>query len=169
MADLTYNLYRDGEKIASELGEKTYTDTGLEPNTTYKYQVSAENEFGESELSAEVNVTTSKSPVSSIELDEDEVVLTPDETVNLTATINPETAEQSVEWDSDNTDVATVEDGLVTAVGEGEAVITVSSTANPEQSATCTVTVADDGDAPEDVEGLRSTDTTDESTTLNWD
>lgn len=47
----TYNIYRNDEKIASGLTEKAFTDTDLEPNTEYKYQVSAENEYGESELS----------------------------------------------------------------------------------------------------------------------
>lgn len=54
----TYNVYRNDEKIASGLTEKTFTDTGLEPNTEYKYRVSAENEYGESELSDPIMVKT---------------------------------------------------------------------------------------------------------------
>lgn len=54
----TYNVYRDGEKIASKLTETKYTDTDLTPDTTYEYQISAENEFGESDLTAAVSVTT---------------------------------------------------------------------------------------------------------------
>lgn len=54
----TYNVYRDGEKIKSGLTAKSYTDTGLKPNTTYEYQVSAQNEFGESELSSPISVKT---------------------------------------------------------------------------------------------------------------
>lgn len=55
---LTYNVYRDDEKVASGLEEKTYKDTGLKANTEYKYQVSAENEHGESELSEPLVVKT---------------------------------------------------------------------------------------------------------------
>lgn len=62
MKDVTYNVYRDGVKIASGIKDTVYTDTGLEPNTTYTYQVSAENEYGESELSEPVAVTTEESP-----------------------------------------------------------------------------------------------------------
>lgn len=38
----TYNVYRDGKKIKSQLTNKNFTDTDLDPNTTYLYQVSAE-------------------------------------------------------------------------------------------------------------------------------
>jgi len=55
---VTYNVYRNSEKVASGLTEKTYTDTELEPNTSYSYQVSAENEVGESELSESIVATT---------------------------------------------------------------------------------------------------------------
>jgi len=55
---ITYNVYRDGEKIASGLTEKVYTDTELTPETTYTYYVTAENEYGESEPSASIEVTT---------------------------------------------------------------------------------------------------------------
>ena len=55
---VTYNVYRDDKKIASGLEEKTYKDTGLNPDTEYKYQVSAENEHGESKLSDPLVVKT---------------------------------------------------------------------------------------------------------------
>ena len=63
----TYNIYRDGEKIASGIEEKTYQDTGLSANTEYEYQVSAENEHGESDLSEVVVVTTDPITVDSQE------------------------------------------------------------------------------------------------------
>ena len=34
-----YNIKRDGVEIASDVEEKTYTDTGLEPGTEYNYTV----------------------------------------------------------------------------------------------------------------------------------
>ncbi|MBU8597374.1 MULTISPECIES: fibronectin type III domain-containing protein [Shouchella] len=54
----TYNVYRDGVKVASGLTAKSYTDTDLTPSTTYEYYVTAENEYGESDPSATVEVTT---------------------------------------------------------------------------------------------------------------
>ena len=64
----------------------------------------------------------------------------------LTATVQPDTASQSVTWASSNTAVATVdESGNVTAVGAGEATITataaVAAADGSTPSATCTITV----------------------------
>jgi hypothetical protein len=48
----TYNLYRNGTKIASGLTSASYVDTGLTNGTVYSYQVSAVNNGVESALSA---------------------------------------------------------------------------------------------------------------------
>ena len=62
-------------------------------------------------------------------------------TVTLTATVTPDNAtDKTVTWTSNKTDVATVENGVVTAVGEGTATITATAGG---KSATCTVTVLD--------------------------
>lgn len=69
--------------------------------------------------------------------------LTLGETVTLTPTVAPDGAtDKSVTWSSSNTSVATVADGVVTAVAAGEATITVTTT-DGEFTATCTVTVAE--------------------------
>ena len=63
------------------------------------------------------------------------------ETVTLVETITPSDAtNKNVTWNSDNTDVATVNNGVVTAVGEGTANITVI-TQDENKTATCRVTV----------------------------
>ena len=78
--------------------------------------------------------------VSSISLDKTELNLIEGDTGNLVATVLPDNAtDKTVGWSSNNTRVATVEAGVVTARGEGTAVITASS---GEVSATCSVTVA---------------------------
>jgi len=62
-------------------------------------------------------------------------------TERLIAAINPSTAtNKAVAWDSSNSAVATVNNGTVTAVGPGTAVITVI-TLNGGFTASCTVTV----------------------------
>lgn len=62
-------------------------------------------------------------------------------TLTLTPTFTPEDATQTVTWTSDNEAVATVANGVVTAVGYGTANITVTSTLDAEVSAICAVTV----------------------------
>lgn len=69
----------------------------------------------------------------------------------LIATVLPEDAsDKSVTWESDDEDVATVEDGVVTGVSAGEVTITVTTT-DGEKTATCTVTVTEtDGEYTEE-------------------
>ena len=82
-------------------------------------------------------------PVTSVTLNQTSASLKKGETLTLTATVAPsDAANKSVTWSSGNTSVATVStSGVVTAVGEGTAVITVK-TADGGKTATCTVAVA---------------------------
>lgn len=82
-------------------------------------------------------------PVTSITLNQTTASLKKGETLTLTATVAPsDAANKSVTWSSGNTSVATVTtSGVVTAIGEGTAVITVK-TADGGKTATCTVAVA---------------------------
>lgn len=133
----TYNVYRDGEKVASGLEEKSYTDADLTPNTEYTYQVSAENSAGESELSESITVTTDYSPVASVAVSPKTNNLEVGATRQLNATVEPSTAKQDVTWSSDDKAIATVDaNGKVTAVSEGQATITASA-----ESETDTATV----------------------------
>lgn len=64
----TYKVYREGSEVAKGLTNKSYTDNGLTPNTTYEYQVSAVNDAGESELSSSISVTTNYSNPTSVDV-----------------------------------------------------------------------------------------------------
>ncbi len=78
-----------------------------------------------------------------ITLDKTEVTLTATEnTVTLTPTFDPENATTTVTWASSDENVATVADGVVTAVSSGTATITVKSTLDENVSAYATVTVS---------------------------
>lgn len=81
--------------------------------------------------------------VTDITLSETEKVLTEGETFTLTATVNPADATNpAIEWSSSDVAVATVdENGVVTAVVEGEATITATSVADPAKFASCKVVV----------------------------
>lgn len=79
--------------------------------------------------------------VTGVSLDKTSAELEVGDTLKLTATIEPADAtNQNVSWSSSNVEVATVENGTVTAKAVGTAVITVK-TADGGKEATCTITV----------------------------
>ena len=82
-----------------------------------------------------------KQPVTGISLNKNTLELEKGATEKLTATVLPGNADgdKTVTWLSSNNDVATVENGVVTAIGKGSATIT-ARTANGIE-ATCAVTV----------------------------
>lgn len=80
--------------------------------------------------------------VTGVELDVKELTLNMDEAYTLTATVSPEdAANNNVTWSSDNAEVVTVDNGLVTPTGEGTATITVT-TEDGGYTAICVVTVS---------------------------
>lgn len=79
--------------------------------------------------------------VESVSLDTTAVTIAPGEKYTLTATVLPADAtDKSVTWSSSEEGVATVSDGVVTAVAVGSTTITVTTT-DGGKTATCTVTV----------------------------
>lgn len=77
--------------------------------------------------------------VTKVELNKTSLTLDVNESETLTATITPSNAtDKSVTWESSDTNIATVENGKVTAVGAGNT--TIKATVDGK-SATCTVTV----------------------------
>ena len=80
--------------------------------------------------------------VSSIILNSETLSMTEGDTFKLTATVNPQNAtNKMVAWSSSNASIASVEDGMVTAVKEGTATITATSR-DGGAKASCTVTVS---------------------------
>ena len=80
-------------------------------------------------------------PTTGITLDQTSGTLTEGDTVTLTATVSPDNASnKSVTWETSNSTVATVADGVVTALKAGTATIT-AKTADGNFSATYTLTV----------------------------
>ena len=87
--------------------------------------------------------TSSSVPVSSVGLDKTSLSMSVGDTEVLTATVNPSNAtDKTVTWSTDNSSVATVSNGTVTAVAEGTATITASAGG---KSATCSVAVSSGG------------------------
>lgn len=82
--------------------------------------------------------------VTSVSVKPSSLSLKVGETAQLTATVTPVNADNdNVNWSSSDNSVATVADGLVTAVKEGSATITVT-TVDGGKTATCAVTVSTD-------------------------
>lgn len=90
-----------------------------------------------------VTVTEPAAPVAvtGVTLNKNNTTIYTGRTETLTATIQPADAtNKAITWTSDNTGVATINNGVVTGVSVGTATITVK-TADGGFSATCTVTV----------------------------
>lgn len=79
-------------------------------------------------------------PVNKVYISQSEAVMDKGDTLSLTAWVGPSntTEDRSISWTSDNAKVATVKNGVVTAVGPGTARIIAS---HNDFSAVCTVTV----------------------------
>lgn len=141
--DTQYQTHFEYLTLSSVVPKKAgYTFKGWSTtlNGTVAYQPGGQ--FGENR-SVTLYAVWAVIPVTSITLNQTSASLKKGETLTLTATVAPsDAANKSVTWSSGNTSVATVStSGVVTAVGEGTAVITVK-TADGGKTATCTVAVA---------------------------
>ena len=91
-------------------------------------------------LTANCEVTVEPTPATAVELSQTSATLKATQTLQLSATVKPETAtDKSVVWTTDNAAVATVsEDGTVTAISVGSATITATC---GSVAASCKITV----------------------------
>ena len=127
-----------GLTLNTDTGEISGTPTATGTST---FTVKASNAYGSD--SKEFTLTINPAPVlvNSVTLNKSETTLTVGGTDTLTATITPTNAtNQNVTWSSDNESIATVSNGVVTAVAPGTATITVT-TADGNYTAVCTVYV----------------------------
>lgn len=107
--------------------------TGVNPGTVTITATTVNN------LMATCTVTV-KQPVTSITLNPETATILKGETLTITATVLPENAEdKTLTWTSSNPTVATVNDGVVEALAQGEAIITATSANGITASSTITV------------------------------
>jgi len=96
-------------------------------------------------ITANCTISVKEKPVmvTSITLNQKSVTLKPNAYVILDATVGPYNAtNRNITWKSSNTNVATVDDGIVIAKSAGVAIITATATDGSGVSASCTITVA---------------------------
>ena len=111
---------------------------------TSTFTVKAANDYGSDskELSIIIIDEQTDVPVTGVSLNTSTLNLIEGGTDTLTATVEPNNAtNRNVTWSSDNPSVATVNNGVVSAVSEGTATITVTAQGDSTKSASCTVTV----------------------------
>ena len=119
--------------------------TAVAPGTA---TITVTTEDGNKTATCVVTVTAATVPVTGVTLSQTQASLyynrTPN-TLTLTATVAPANAtNKAVTWTSSNPSVAKVENGVVTALACGTAVITATAADDSGASASCTVTVRPD-------------------------
>lgn len=118
---------QNGTVTARRGGQATITVTTVDGSKTATCTVRVRIQIGE--------------PVQSVGLNKTELALEVGKTGTLEAIVEPSDAtNKNVTWSSSNSEVATVDNGVVTAVSAGTAIITVT-TEDGAKTATCKVTV----------------------------
>ena len=135
----------------TDISGATSADYTTETTTTsmdgYQYRCVVKSASDVSVISQTATLTVQAKPasvpVTDVSLDKGTISLFTGESETLTAMVVPVTAtDKSVTWESNNANVATIDNGTVTAVGAGNATITVT-TQDGGKTDTCTVTVTD--------------------------
>jgi len=121
-ADETIATVKDGVVTGVKAGETKITAT-----------------CGKLTATCVVKVTDVEVPATEVKLDKETLEITEGDTATLKATATPENTTDEIVWSSSDEKVATVKGGVVTAVAEGEATITVTC---GKLTASCKVTVA---------------------------
>lgn len=131
------SLWEEGMVVKDSEGNVVATTEGTAPNHSDEKTYTFATEAGETYTFEKIPVA-----VESVKLDRAEETMTVGDTLTLKATVLPEdAADKTVSWSSSDEAVATVaEDGTVTAVTEGKAIITVTTT-DGAKKAFCEITV----------------------------
>ena len=124
-------------EIATVGNDGTVTAVAVGKTTITAKVTSSGKEYS---ATCEVEVTTE--PVTNVELNANTGTLDIGQTLTLTATVTPSTASnQGVTWSTSDSNVATVANGVVTAVGAGSATITATANDGSGYNATCAIMV----------------------------
>ena len=128
--------------IGSDAFTTYYYNYGDTPLTLTVYSGSTAETYAETYGIPHTTLTRGTAKVSGVELNESSLMISPGQVVYLTASVQPEDAEnKDVAWSSSNPEAVSVDaHGIVTALAEGAAQIT-ATTADGGKTASCAVTV----------------------------
>ncbi len=119
------------------------TFSGYDMSTDGEQTVTVSYTEGTVTKTAYYGITVNTVDVIGITLDQEAIQLKVGKNKQLTASVEPENVtDKTVTWSSSDETVATVENGVVTAVAVGTAIIT-AATPDGAHSGTCTVTVVE--------------------------
>lgn len=147
--DFLYLYAKDGTEIGRYTGTELAGNTVTIPGDTVKIKLVSDGSG--TKWGYKVTAVTTgeiKPDVESITLSVLSKNMTVGSSFQNTALIMPENADQTVVWESSNPEVASVENGVITAISEGETVITAKSSNG--KTAECRITVSS---AKGDVDG----------------
>lgn len=112
----------EGELVAMGVGEATITATTSNGKNT------------------SIKITVNPIKVSEINLSETELNLKPEDKTTITAEVLPENAtDKTIEWISENPEIVSVEDGIITAIAAGETKVICKSKDGIESEANIVV------------------------------
>ena len=100
--EVSFDIYSKVASVATEITGKSYTN----PNA---------------------GATPIERPIEAISLNYHDQAITVDSTIELKATLSPANTDDTIIWKSSNNNVATVNNGVVKAVGKGNVIITVEA------------------------------------------
>lgn len=139
------NIFTHVEEIYDIIPDRAYTEDrakwtslpSVSSNTTARIRTYMIDRS--TYVDAEMLEIGSRTPCTGITLDVDTLEFTSADTQTLTATVTPDDCTDTITWSSSSDNIATVSDGVVTPVANGECTITATC---GSYSATCTVTVS---------------------------
>ena len=132
-ADKTVTWTTSNESIATIDASGMLTALGIGECTIIAHSSNVE-------VTAQCDVKVITATAKEVQLNKSNIKMIIGATDNLQATVLPNAANQNVTWVSSNTNVATVENGVVTAVAVGSAVITATTEEGGLQQS-CSITV----------------------------
>lgn len=137
-SDINNPMHIDGEVFTASFTVKKGATGSTEIKLTAEELYDGTIEADKITFDEATATLTIVNPCTGIKLDRDTLTIARGEKATLTATVEPADTTNTIVWSSENDNIATVENGVVTAVGLGETTITAAC---GDKTASCKVIV----------------------------